>query len=84
MTDRIAEPIRKLARLAQNLWLSAEEEVDRLKLAADQRDRVIATIITNLKQGRTPEQVIEWFEGEGQTLLAYAMLAARKETDNGQ
>jgi hypothetical protein len=71
--------IRKLARIAQGLWVSAEDDVDRWKLASDQRDVVIETIIANLRHGCAPNEIIQWFDGDGKRLLATADLPERSK-----
>lgn len=63
-------PSRK--RLYQRLVWAAEslgQEAERLEACSAQRDHVIATIITNLRAGATPEQVLEWWDGDGQQML---------------
>ena len=62
----LATPERDDFDRAVNLLLG---HFDRLKLAVDQRAYVLDTVITNLKHGSTPAQILEWFESEGRSII---------------
>lgn len=52
------------------------QEVDHVKKCfeqvckeSDQKSHIIATIIVNLRNGVTPEQVLEWWDCDGKAML---------------
>ena len=76
----LATPERDDFDRAVNLLLG---HFDRLKLAVDQRAYVLDTVITNLKHGSTPAQILEWFEAEGRAMLSATPPSSRAHDDTG-